>query len=120
MNKFLKVSLVVLGIGIILSISVYVKLFFIGNKNYESVKIEKVTTSSSSVIIKGKFMYSSVAYKDYSYTQVGDEVYVTIRNVKVSSKYKNDNFEIEIPVKGMEVMFIHLTDGKTTRVIYSK
>lgn len=120
MNKFVKVSLIGLGIVVLVSIFIYFKMFVIGNDSYNNIVIEKVTVGSNTVAIKGKYTASGRAYKEYSYTQVGNELYVTITNVAVSKKYKNGDFEIKIPVNGIEVTDIHLTDSKTTKVIYSK
>lgn len=119
MNKFLKFSLLVFLVLIIIGGFIYAKMFLIGSKSYENVIIDKVTVSNNQVIIKGKMSDSSKAFKDFSYTLVGDELYVTIQNVLVSNKYKNGEFDMKIPVNAMGVKNIHLTDGKTTKVIYT-
>lgn len=120
MNKFVKLALGILGVVVLISVFLYFKMFVIGNDDYNNIVIDKVTVGSNSVIIRGKYTDSGRAYKDYSYTQVGNELYVTITNVSVSKKYEKGDFEINIPVNGMEVTDIHLTDSKTTKVIYSK
>lgn len=120
MNKFVKISLIGLVIVLLISAFVYFKLFVLGNDSYSNIVIDKVTVGSNQVVIKGKYTDSGRAYKDYSYTQVGNELYVTITNVLVSKKYDKAEFEIKIPVSGMEVTDIHLTDGKATKVIFSK
>lgn len=120
MNKFFKISLVVFVVLLIILGFVYVKSFVIGSSNYENIVIDKVTVSSKSVIINGNYTDSIYAYKKHSYTQVGDELYVTITGVKVSNKYKEGFFSINIPVNGNEISDIHLTDGNSTKVIYSK
>lgn len=119
MNKFVKVSIIVVVCILALGIGIYVKLFRIGNKNFDSIVIDKVTVSSKEAIIFGKFSDSARGYKDFSYTQVGNELYVTIESVLVSKKYDKGTFSVKIPVNGMEVKYIHLTDDKNTKVIYS-
>lgn len=120
MNKFVKVSIVCLGIILLVSVFVYFKMFVIGNDNYDDIVIDKVTVGSGKVLVKGKYSDSGRAYKDFSYTQVGNELYITVTSVLVSKKFKSGDFEITIPVNGMEVTDIHLTDGSATKVIYSK
>lgn len=120
MNKFVKLSLIVLGCVLLVGILIYFKLFIIGNKNFESIVIDKVTVNSNSVVITGGFSDSARAFKDYSYTQVGNELYVVIKSVMVSKKYDNSEFTLSIPVNGMNVTDIHLSDDKNTKVIYRK
>lgn len=118
MNKFVKVSIIVLGIVLVVGIFFYVKLFIIGNNNYESIGNIKVSVASNSVTLSGSFMDSSRAYKDCEYTLVGNELYVQINSVLVSKKYNSGEFSVVIPVNNIE--HIHLTDNKNTKVIYSK
>ncbi len=120
MNKFVKICLIILGLAIIVSIGIYVKLFYIGNSNYNSIVINKTTLGTNNITISGNFTDSSRAYKDYSYTLVGKELYVTVKSVLVSSKYKSGSFLIKIPLSGSSVENIHLTDSKSTKVIYKK
>ena len=86
----------------------------------ESIIIDKVTLKSDGIVIKGDIDNSSYAYKNFDYTLVDTELYVSIKSVMVSSKYKSGNFEITIPVNSQNIKNIHLTDDKTTKVIYSK
>lgn len=120
MNKVLKISLIIIGLIIIAGIGIYTKLFIIGSKSYENIVIDKVTTGTDKVVIIGEITDSSRAYKNASYTLVGTELYVTVQSVLVSKKYSTGNFEITIPVNGIEINNIHLSDNKTTKVIYSK
>lgn len=119
MNKFVKISVVMIICVLIIGIGIYYKLFRIGNKNFESIVIDKVTVSSKEAVILGKFSDSSRAYKDFSYTQVGNELYVVVKSVLVSKKYDKGSFSLNIPVNGMDVKYIHLSDDKNTKVIYS-
>lgn len=119
MNKFVKISLIIIALIILVFGGIYVKKFIIGSKDYKDIVIEKVTTSSNEIIIKGNITASGKAYKSYKYTQVGDELYVTITSVSVSNKYKEGNFEIKIPIQNTKVKYIHLSDDKTTKVIYN-
>lgn len=120
MNKFVKVSLLVLGIILLIGVFFYVKLFVIGSKSYENINIDKVTLKSDGVTIKGEIVDSSYAYKDFDYTLVDTELYVTIKSVMVSNKYKSGSFEITVPVQSQNIKNIHLSDDKSTKVIYSK
>lgn len=120
MNKFVKYAMVVLVIVVIICAFVYFKMFVWGSKDYSSVVIDKVTVGTNEVTIKGSYSDSGRAYKDFSYKQVGNELYVTIVSVTVSSKYKSGEFEFKVPVSGMDVNVIQLTDDKTTKVIYNK
>lgn len=120
MNKFVKISLIVLGIIVLVGGFVYYKMFYMGSSDYSNIVIEKTTLSNNEIIISGDFSDSNRAYKDYSYTLVGKELYVTINSVLVSSKYKSGNFKISISLGSNSVDNIHLTDNKSTKVIYQK
>ena len=43
-----------------------------------------------------------------------------IREVLVSDKYNSGTFKITVPVNGTTIQDIYLSDGKSTKVIYSK
>lgn len=120
MNKFLKVSLIVVLFLVVISIIVYLKLFVIGSKNYESILVNKVTISDKNVIIDMIYTDSSTSYKDYSYVLVGSELYVTVTGVLSNSKNNIGEFKVDIPVNGLNVNNIYLSDNKSTKVIYSK
>lgn len=118
MNR--KVVLVLLGtllVVVLIGVFIYLKMFVFGNSDYSNIKIESIVYSEKDVVIKGDFLDSDSAYKDYSYTLVGNELYLTINHVKVSNKYSSSNFEISLPVNGM-ITNIHLTDNKSTKVIF--
>ena len=119
-KKTIKILLIVLGSILLVGVLIYAKLFYIGSKSYENVVIDKVSAGNYNIIIKGQIDDSSHSYKDYSYTLVGSELYVSITQVLTSNKYKSGAFEIKIPVNASSVDNIHLTDDKTTKVIYSK
>lgn len=118
MNKFVKISLILFGMVLVGVTGFYIKLFVIGNNNYESIGNVKVSVAANSITLSGSFMDSSRAYKNSEYTLVGNELYVQINSVLVSKKYNSGDFSIVIPVK--DVQHIHLTDNKNTKVIYSK
>lgn len=120
MKKIIKISLIVVSVLLLIGIGIYVKLFYIGNKDYSNIVINQVVTGTDKIIIKGEITDSSRAFKDSSYTLVGTELYISVNSVLVSGKYSSGTFEIEIPVNGLDVNNIHLTDEKTTKVIYSK
>jgi len=120
MNKFLKISLGVLALVLIIGVIYYVKGFVIGSKSYENIVIDKVTLKGSSIEIKGNITDSGRAYKDFSYTLVDTELYITVKSVMVSNKNKTGSFVIEVPVSSNNVNNIHITDDKNTKVIYSK
>lgn len=119
MNKIVKYS--ILGIAVLLLVSalVYFKKFIIGNSSYKDIDVSKVTVGNNITIV-GRYTSSSLAYKSYEYTLVGKELYVEIKNVLVSSKYNKGEFTIVIPLNSDEVDNIHLTDSKSTKVIYEK
>lgn len=119
MNKFVKISVIILGIIIVIGSAIYAKLFIIGNSSYQDISIEKVSIGSS-ITIDAEFLNSTRAYKSFSYTLVGSELYVKVNSVMISSKYNKGEFSLNIPVNGRDVNNIHLTDDKTTKVIYSK
>lgn len=119
MSKMVKYSIVGFVVIVLIGVFVYLKMFEFGSKDYSSITIDKVTMGSSEVTIKGHYTDSGRAYKDFSYKQVGNELYVTITSVVVSSKYKSGNFEFKIPISGMKVDAIQLTDDKSTKVIYN-
>ncbi len=120
MKKIIKIALIVVSVLLLIGIGIYVKLFYIGNKDYSSIVINQVVTGTDKIIIKGEITDSSRAFKDSSYTLVGAELYLSINSVLVSGKYSSGTFEMAIPVNGLDVNNIHLTDDKTTKVIYSK
>ena len=120
MKKIIKIALIVVSVLLLIGIGIYVKLFYIGNKDYSSIVINQVVTGTDKIIIKGEITDSKSAFKDSSYTLVGTELYVSIKSVLVSKKYDSSSFEIELPISGVDVNNIHLTDDKTTKVIYSK
>ena len=119
MNKVVKYSIISVVLLVIVFVVVYVCKFRVGNSNYKDITINKVSVGSS-IVIDGYYKDSSIAYRDYKYTLVGRELYVEVKNVLVSSKYNSGSFSIIIPLNESEVDNIHLTDGKTTKVIYSK
>lgn len=119
MNKVIKYSIISVVFLVIVFVVVYVCKFRVGSSNYEDIAINKVSVGSS-INIDGYFRDSKLAYKEYKYTLVGRELYVEVKNVLVSSKYSSGTFSISIPLNESEVDNIHLTDGKTTKVIYSK
>lgn len=119
MNKFVKISVIILGIIIVTGSAIYAKLFIIGNSSYQDISIEKVSMGSS-ISIDAEFLNSKRAYKSFSYTLVDSELYVKVNSVMISSKYNKGEFSLNIPVNGRDVNNIHLTDDKTTKVIYSK
>ena len=47
-------------------------------------------------------------------------IIIVTGSVMISSKYNKGEFSLNIPVNGRDVNNIHLTDDKTTKVIYSK
>ena len=120
MNKFVKLSIIGFVLVVCVCIFVYLNIFVFGSKDYSSIVIDKVTIGSNDVTIKGYYTDSSRAYKNFSYKQVGNELYVTVISVAVSKKYSSGNFEFKVPVSGMNVNVIQLTDDKTTKVIYNK
>ena len=119
MNKFVKLSIFGFVLLVIVFLFIYLKMFVFGNKDYSSIVIDKVTVGSSEVIIKGHYTDSGIAFKDFSYKQVGNELYVSVVNVVISKK-NSGSFEFKVPVSGMNVNVIQLTDDKTTKVIYNK
>lgn len=120
MNKFVKIALIMLGIVVLIGGFIYYKMFYLGTSDYSSIVIEKTTLGNNELVITGDFSDSSRAYKDFSYTLVGKELYVTVNSVLVSNKYKSGNFKITIPLGSSSVDNIHLTDNKSTKVIYKK
>lgn len=120
MNKFVKVSLIFVSIIVVIAVIVYLKLFVIGSKDYQNILVNKVTISENSVVIDMVYTDSSVSYKDYSYTLVGTELYVTINGVLSNKKNNTGEFKVDIPVNGLDVNNIYLSDNKSTKVIYSK
>lgn len=42
MNKFIKISVIILGIIIVIGSAIYAKLFIIGNSSYQDISIEKL------------------------------------------------------------------------------
>ena len=119
MNKIVKYSIIGIAVVLLVFIFIYVKKFIIGNSSYEDIDVNKVTVGNNITIV-GRYTNSSLAYKDYEYTLVGKELYVEIKNVLVSSKYNKGEFTIVIPLNSDEVDKIHLTDSKSTKVIYKK
>ena len=119
MNKIVKYSIIGIAVVLLVFIFIYVKKFIIGNSSYEDIDVNKVTVGNNITIV-GRYTNSSLAYKDYEYTLVGKELYVEIKNVLVSSKYNKGEFTIVIPLNSDEVDKIHLTDSKSTKVIYEK
>lgn len=119
MNKFVKFSIIGFVLIVVIGVSVYLKMYVIGSKNYSDIVIDKVTMGSKEVTIKGHYTDSGRAYKDFSYKQVGNELYVSVVNVVVSKKYNNGSFEFKVPISGMKVDAIQLTDDKSTKVIYN-
>lgn len=120
MNKVVKILLIVFGVLVLIGLIIYVKLFELGNYNYQNITINKVTVSESEIVIDGEYLDSSSAYKSHAYTLVGNELYVKVKNVLVTKKNSSGSFKIKIPINGTNVDNIHLTDDKTTKVIYSK
>lgn len=119
MNKIVKYSIIGIAVVLLVFIFIYVKKFIIGNSSYEDIDVNKVTVGNNITIV-GRYTNSSLAYKGYEYTLVGKELYVEIKNVLVSSKYNKGEFTIVIPLNSDEVDNIHLTDSKSTKVIYEK
>ena len=119
MNKIVKYSIIGIAVVLLVFAFIYVKKFIIGNSSYEDIDVNKVTVGNNITIV-GRYTNSSLAYKDYEYTLVGKELYVEIKNVLVSSKYNKGEFTIIIPLNSDEVDNIHLTDSKSTKVIYEK
>lgn len=119
MNKVVKYSILGIACVLLVFVFIYVKKFIIGNSSYEDIDVSKVTVGNNITIV-GRYTNSSLAYKDYEYTLVGKELYVEIKNVLVSSKYNKGEFTIVIPLNSDEVDNIHLTDSKSTKVIYKK
>lgn len=119
MNKIVKYFILGIACVLLLFIFIYVKKFIIGNSNYEDIDVSKVTVGNNITIV-GRYTNSSLAYKNYKYTLVGKELYVEITNVLVSSKYNKGEFAIVIPLNSDEVDNIHLTNNKSTKVIYKK
>lgn len=120
MNKFVKISLILVSLIVIIAIIVYLKLFVIGSKDYQNILVNKVTVSEKSVVIDMVYTDSSVSYKDYSYTLVGTELYVTVNSVLSNRKNNTGEFKVDIPVNGLDVNNIYLSDNKSAKVIYSK
>ena len=119
MNKIVKYSIIGIAVVLLVFAFIYVKKFIIGNSSYEDIDVNKVTVGNNITIV-GRYTNSSRAYKGYEYTLVGKELYVEIKNVLVSSKYNKGEFTIVIPLNSDEVDNIHLTDSKSTKVIYEK
>ncbi len=119
MNKVVKYSILGIACVLLVFVFIYVKKFIIGSSSYEDIDVSKVTVGNNITIV-GRYTNSSLAYKDYEYTLVGKELYVEIKNVLVSSKYNKGEFTIVIPLNSDEVDNIHLTDSKSTKVIYKK
>jgi len=120
MNKIVKLLLIVFGVIVLIGVGIYLKLFVIGNYNYENIVINKVAISTENIIIEGEYTDSSSAYKSSSYTLVGSELYIKVKNTLVTKKNNSGKFDINIPIDGTNIDNIHLTDDKTTKVIYSK
>lgn len=113
------IALAVLVIIAIIGVIVYLNFFKIGSSDYSNIQINKVTLSEDDLTIYGEFIDKDSSYKDFSYTLVGTELYVTINHVKISEDNNQRTFEINLPISGTLVSHIHLTDGKSTKVVYS-
>lgn len=121
MNKFVKIAIILLLVILVVGGGIYLKKVSIGNYvSIEEVSINKVTVGNESIVIDGILNSSGKAYKDYKYELVGTELYVNIREVLVSNKYNSGAFKISIPVKGIDIQNIYLSNGHDTKVIYSK
>ena len=119
MNKIVKYSILSIVVVLLVFVFIYAKKFVIGNSSYDDILINKVSVGDNITII-GEYTSSSLAFKSFEYTLVGKELYVEIKNVLVSSKYNKGEFSIVIPLNSDEVENIHLTDNKSTKVIYEK
>ena len=117
MNKAIKYSVIGVSVLVIIFLLIYFKMFVIGNSSYKDITINKVSVGSN-ITIDGVFTNSGLSFKDYDYTLVGKELYVEVKSVLVSKKYDKGSFSIVIPLNEEEVNDIHLTDGKSTKVIY--
>jgi len=120
MNKFVKIAIVLLLVGLIIGGGIYFKNVSVGDYVIEGVTINKVIVGNNGVVIDGFLTNSGKAYKEYDYELVGSELYINIREVLVSDKYNSGTFKITVPVNGTTIQDIYLSDGKSTKVIYSK
>lgn len=120
MNKFVRFSIILLLVILIVGGGIYFKMFSIGSYVVSDVTINKVTVGNNDVTVDGILTSSGSAYKDYDYQLVGSELYINVRKVLVSNKYDSGKFKISIPVNGSSIQDIYLSDGKNTKVIYSK
>lgn len=120
MNKFVKISIILLLVCVILGGGIYFKNTRIGNYVIEDVSINKVTVGNDKIVVDGLLTSSGKAYKDFDYQLVGSELYINIKEVLVSSKYETGKFTINVPVSGTNIQNVYLSDGSKTKVIYSK
>lgn len=120
MNKFVKISIGIFLVVIIISIILYIKLFVVGSISYEDVVINKVTEKNNEIVLDGTITNSSRAFNSFEYTLVDTELYIVIKSTVVSNKHKSGSFNISIPISIKKVNNIHLSNNKETKVIYSK
>ena len=119
MNKknILTCSLIVVAI-IVLIIS---KMYIIGSKSYTNIEVRNVSLSrNNEILIEASINNKKEKFKSFSYILVGKELYVTTKTTKTLKVNEKEEIKIEIPVSLNNVEHIHLTDDKTTKVIYSK
>lgn len=116
MNKFVKVSVTIFVVLIVVSVFLFIKLFYIGNSNYNNIVVDKVSKGNI-VEVNGHIIDSRRAFKDFSYYLENNLLYIKINSVLVSNKYKEGSFNIKIKEDGFNIDDIYLTDGKNVVLI---
>ena len=67
MNKFVKIAIVLLLVGLIIGGGIYFKNVSVGDYVIEGVTINKVIVGNNGVVIDGFLTNSGKAYKEYDY-----------------------------------------------------
>ena len=121
MNNKKKAIISIITIIVLIIAFILLKMFILGSKSYENIEITNVSKSrNNTILIEGNINNSKEKYKDFSYILVGKELYITTKTVKTINALDNNKISIEIPLKLDDIDHIHLTDDKTTKVIYNK
>lgn len=121
-SKIKLLIIAILGVIILIFMSFYISIFFIGNAVSEGLHFEEVSVSDDTVSLIGETGGSADSYKGFEYEIKDDCLYVKIKYVMVSEFSKNGmNFSVMIHDDFRNIRKLYLlNDENEKNLIWSK
>ena len=114
------IAISLIAILIIAAVTFYINLFYVGDARSDDVLyVDHIAVSTNQIQLDGGAASSGEAYRNYEYNISGEELYITIKYVLVSTAYQSGNFSIKIKDDFSQVKRIYLTGEEKNKLIWN-